>query len=285
MKNCFTKCLEVEKEYKFLTDIIPFNKRTILYGKRGCGKTGSIIKHLNRHNIEPLLINFDGQQGFPFKLDYQILNGIDFYAEFANDNLHRDGMLHENESSEFLSAKFELNEYLQDINDRIRVHNMDEDNEQREMFEGTYLDYEESKSYSYLSQKQKREWDDLMDDYHAYKPKKAKRDLFTFKDEVVIFDSYQMCMQYLVDLDKFKDMVQFIINDGGTVIIIAHSDDSNSVLQLDKTYADNSDCVLQLNFDMNKTKRDVYLNIEKIRNYYGKRKIENWEDETLRGER
>ena len=34
-----------------------------------------------------------------------------------------------------------------------------------------------------------------------------------------------------------------------------------------------------------KTKRDVYLNIEKIRNYYGKRKIDNWEDDTLRGEK
>ncbi len=287
MKECFKKCLEAEKDYKFLTDLIPLNKRTILYGKRGCGKTGSIIKHLNRHKVTPLLVNYDGQQAFNFKVDYHILNGVDFYDEFEKDNLHRMNMLYENENQEFIDVKQSMVDFIDEINSRIEKHNKNENNtsDQRDIFFDGILDYEESITYSYLGKVQKDEWENLMLDYRGYSPEKVKRELMSFKDETIVIDSYQMCIKHLVELDKLKDMVQFIINDGGTVIIIAHSDDSSSVLQFDKTYADNSDCVLQLNFDMNKTRRDVYLNVEKIRNYYGKRKIENWEDETLRGEK
>ena len=71
-------------------ELVPVNKVTLIHGRSGCGKTMSILKYLNTHNIEPVLIDFDTNDGIDEHVKLNHIDGFKFWDLFLNQYLNND---------------------------------------------------------------------------------------------------------------------------------------------------------------------------------------------------
>ena len=74
---------EKGKVMETIGDLIPLNKITLLHGRSGCGKTTSVLKYLIEHDITPVFLDFDTNDGIEDSLDEMVhIDGFKFWDNF-----------------------------------------------------------------------------------------------------------------------------------------------------------------------------------------------------------
>lgn len=255
------------KEVKTLTDLIAKGK-TLIYGASGAGKTYSTIRHLNRSNITPLLIDFDNNCKID-NLEFNFVGGAELLKELRNNSKQEvkvdqtlvDKLKEEREQI--------LKNKLQELHDDDRYTGTDN-------MAGFMID-------EAIRNDKKFDKDIVNIEMKINEAKSGKRSEKVYmwpRSQVVIIDTCAKALIHFSEFSKFEIFINMLLQFGNDVILIAHSHNQGNkqVPDLDEVFSNHCDCKLKLTRDITKTKgEEVYLTVEKLRGYKGETIIKNWE--------
>lgn len=240
------------KPNRFITPLIP-KGTTILYGRSGCGKTYSLLKHLQSNKIKPYLLAFDDNPALDF--DYVHFNGA-FFVENYKDNEYTRKLREVDKYLEKRIKQFDFSEYEEDKMQCLRY-----------AVNGNYETNEKDKEVANI------DLEDLINKaYNIDDP---------ITNEVIIIDTYAKALEYFGNVEALRSFTDDLLSNGNDIIIIAHTTgERDKDLDMDSFYANHCDGRLKLHRDITKTKgAETYLFIEKLRGYFGDNIILEWERE------
>lgn len=249
------------KKAELITDVIAKGK-TLVYGSSGVGKTYSIIKHLNRFNKVPLLIDFDNNFKFE-ELNFRFTGGAEFLSKF-----------HEKPKKDFSNIEKLEEDRLKLIRNQFAIYR-----------ETLTVDTDKISEISIANMQ--RMYDDFDDklcnidsEIMATNPL-IKENTFKPKNEILIIDTCAKALRRFKDIDSFDLFVNKLLGLGNDVILIAHTKRylNDEVPDMDEEFVNHCDCRLHLvlNKSITKGTSTVYLDIRKLRGYKGETIIKNWE--------
>jgi KaiC/GvpD/RAD55 family RecA-like ATPase len=278
-------------EPKMVTDLVPVGK-TLIYGESGSGKTYGMIKHLNRHQIKPVLLDFDHNKRVD-NLDFYFVDGAFYLELLRNSGAATTSKSAEDEVRENIRALLEDIFYeVQDntYNDSVRYMTYEEFerskykllSKSRDDFDVavTTLNGRDGKDYEDMLENAIGNIDNFDIEVEEIKNNNKNETSYILQNETVIIDT---CANALKHFDAFADFETFdnrLLRDGNNVILVAHSSSKGNkqIPDIEQVFANHVDCKLELNRDITKTKgEEVYLIVKKLRGYKGTPTIKNWE--------
>ena len=247
------------KAPKRLTDIIPSGK-TLFFGTSGIGKTYSLIKHLNRHNIKPLLLDFDNNCKVD-GLDFSLIGGVEYIKASA---LH-------SRDNRILNAKHRLVDILFKDSTEMQMEYMPK---REYLVSSAGHNALEERVYPKLTKEQIDKYEDLLygDDESG--------NIFHLENETIIIDTVAKALFSFDDFIEFEKFINKLLKQNNNVIVVAHTKRhlNTEVADIDEVFANHCDCQLQLIANETITKKKtVYLNVKKLRGYKGETMIKDWE--------
>ena len=262
-----------------LTDVIPKGV-TIVYGASGSGKTYSVIKNLNRYNIEPLLIDFDNNTKLD-NLSFALVDGKYFVNGF------RQSVKKVVKNSLLIEAEEKLANFINTESKKIYTRMGDTNRESNDVhcWEDVAKDFTKYMHDALCD----KEYDILENDVYQYsgiyKPTIDTSSNFIFKDEIVIIDTYVKAVDTFEDDEKIRNYERFEmfvnqLSKNNSVIIVCHSKRflNTEVADCREEFVNHCNGRLHLNKSSTRTKNTEYwMVIEKHRGYKGNDIIKNWE--------
>ena len=276
-------------EPKMVTDLVPVGK-TLIYGESGSGKTYGIIKHLNRHQIKPVLLDFDHNKRVD-NLDFYFVDGA-FYLEKTAKVIT--DIKKEAVNLAYKSIKDRVIDILE--NAKSRLPNGDKRKiEPYGFFEkDNYKELKDMWNQDYLVNAAKDmgleyELEGIYTDIHIFNGlideiieelSKSKPTSYHLQNETVIIDTCANALKHFDTFAEFESFVNRLLRDENNVVLVAHSSSKGNrqTPDIDEVFANHVDCKLELNRDITKTKgEEIYLIVKKLRGYKGNHTIKNWE--------
>ena len=244
---------------KLLTDVLP-RGITILYGRSGCGKTKSLIKHLNRFDIEPIFLDFDNNGSFKDEFKYRHFNG-EWYFKARAKALKNTPVAY-------------LDNMMKQHSGKYVIPKKDIHQEHKEFMATDYGEFEEL-VYPLLEDSLKKQWDLAVKAYSSV----DENPVNIIKGNVFIIDTYVKAMEYFIEVEKLKAYTDEIKRMGGSVVIISHeTGERGADTGVDEIFVNHADGRLRLLKDILKSKKtEIYLKVEKLRGYKGEDIIWDWE--------
>lgn len=250
LEKAYIKSTGGTKKLKTLTDVIPYGT-TIFYGRSGAGKTYSIIKHLTKNKINPLMLDFDNNYKLDF--DYYHIDGKWFYEQIKKAKALRDKPFND------------VLKFMKNNKKRVGGEVIHDD----KLYEN-YTRYE-NEVLPFLSDELKEEYNSLFDAYATQEPPTKK-----LRNKTIIIDTYAMALQVLKN--GFNELIKHLKEQDCNIIIISHeTGERGKDTEVDEIFANHADGRLRLHRDITKTKQDTYLVIEKKRGHQGDNILFDWE--------
>lgn len=262
-KKYLQECGEI-KPREMVTDFIP-NGVTVLYGAAGVGKTESLVKHLNKNKIKPLLIDFDGNEKLYVDGKCNLVGGSWFIQNSRKnyEKIIKDKQDATNSIDKIIMdfAKKSSTEYKDAIFEKYKRNN--------------YKEFIQNKLGS-LEEDDIEFFNDCMS---VLSKKENIYEIFGVSDEVVIIDTYAYCIPHFEDNLNFHRFVNKLASGNKAVIVVSHeTGERGSEPEVDPVFANHAQAKLRLRLSLTKTKNEEsYLMVEKLRGYNGNRIVENWE--------
>jgi len=265
---------------ELLTDVIA-KGTTIFYGNSGAGKTYSVLKHLNRFKIKPLLVDFDNNPRLT-NFDYYHFDGALFFDNFnvsgnveKIDDIKKIKAIHSKLDAllAIMYKEYPIPDVGGFINRAVTIK------DKHNILIGKYaknINFEEDHIF-YIKTLTEKIDKIIIVENNIEENNYLDEDL---ENETIIIDTYQQALKYVNGIDNLIEIVNKLLRLNNNVIIIAHTTgERDKYLDMNMHFANNCDCKLKLNRDITKTKEpETYLTIEKLRTggEY-ETMIKNWE--------
>lgn len=260
-------CKSTNEAYEYITPLIAKGKKHILYGEAGSGKTVSIIKHLNRHNIKPNVLDFDDNP--PNFGKYELYDGVKCFNAYLNKQTNES----QKEAKKLKDSRKTFNDVIFEHNGGSSLREESTPSNWLKAHGSIMQDKLKNKLGESLSDKIMCALSKVAQDCDNIEMRMKESSLIQFQG-VVIVDTFGIA-QYKYG-DKVYKVFKKIISDGATLIIIAHTTEGGN-LDMERVFSNNCNVVMRLNWDLSKNVDDRYLLVEKIRGYNGERKLLEWE--------
>jgi DNA repair ATPase RecN len=253
----------IPKTAKLLTDVIPKGK-SIITGASGVGKTYSLIKHLNRFNIKPVLIDFDNN-GLIDSLDYHFIDG--YWLKKHLRNKVKDIKIEikdlETQSKNYMLELFNTKYYKLLSEDDRKTINVDE----------------------FVTAKMTEDEEDVLNNFDSklfnlnLDMEEIVKNEIIIENETIIIDTYAKAVNEFGGADTLFRYIDRLIENGCDVVIVSHTKKSGNkdITDVEEIYANHCDGRVHLYTNTTKTKgTETYLIIEKLRGYKGNMMIKEW---------
>jgi hypothetical protein len=261
-KKYIEKCGEI-KTPDMITDIIPSGV-TVMYGASGVGKTYSLVKHLNRNGIKPILIDFDNNSKVAEELDVEYADGY-WQINMIRESIDRRLKAQEDARNELIKKMREFLTNVDRSNKEKKIENYLENG-----IDKFKTDYPEAEWFNEY-------WHPLRDAIANNKILKSVESFYDFENQYVIIDTYAKSKS-VFDEDEFVYFVNNLKSKNNNIAVIAHSTgERDKYVDMPEVFVNHADCRLKLHKDISKKVNDQYLIIEKLRGYKGEPIIKNWE--------